>query len=228
MIIKESLSLPNEYEINIYISNKMLAEMPNNYLINRKRLQVPDSIRNDKLLRTVNKNRTFELKRFNKDLYKETSPQLINIVNDSVKDGLDYFIENISGGGSGSISMDKDGFMCYAFYVTIRINSKFLTNITNEYLSNRLNYFKIRFAEHISSQEYKSLNDDNSLILNTIYSINEQRKIIENCVNNVIDSRFCLYNYIVESDTTITALDDIDKDIIKNCLKYKKQGNFKE
>lgn len=225
MIIKEQVlkEIPLIYDINIYVDNNLSES--SDYIIRKQHLKVPDTIKNSQLKRTSNKNYQSSLMQFNRNMYKQTKPAIMDIV-DKSKIKISKYLANTESYGSTSTYIDNEGYMCYAFYVEFHIKPElFIGTVDNSFIP-KLDVFKIRFSEHINPNEYKSLTNNNTIILNTIYSIDENKDTIYKCVNNVIEPHIRLYDFIANTDDTIFSFADINNDIIKDCLDVKIQGNF--
>jgi hypothetical protein len=149
----------------------------------------------------------------------------MGIVNKS-KIKISKYLANINSYGSSSTYIDSNGYMCYAFYVEFHIKPQLFVQKVDNLFIPKLKLFKIRFSEHINPNEFKSLTDKNTIILNTIYSIDQKEDIIYECINNVLKPHIKLYNFIENTNNVITSFDDIDPDIIEDCLNVKIQGTF--
>ena len=229
MIIKEQITydLPMEYIIDIYLDNLLseqsITENPNRIILTKNRLKVPDVVTNDRNIRTANRSREMQTRRFAQALYNDTEDEWLNLVRDN-QTILRSYIDYIDGYESTSIYTDENNYICYAYYVVVHIKEDKLKDFVPDNMYNKLKKFKIRFAEHINSQEYLSIANPETLVLNTIYAIDTKKEILDKFVRNIIDSRYRLYNYISNSDNEINSFTDIDNKIYNDCLKYKKQA----
>ena len=120
--------------------------------------------------------------------------------------------------GSDKIVVNEQR-ICLAIYIHISVDTTNL-NISHNLIS-KLNLFKIRFAEHTSKQELKSLNNTETLILNSMEVLNIRKHQIEHQIENILRSRYRLYEFLYNSDEIILSFDQIPEDILNECLKYK-------
>lgn len=215
----ESLGeLPLEYSIDVYLEDEELLEN-NNMILKRRYIKIPNKIYSKKTNNEIDFKR--QMNKFTSTIEHKMKYNFRSIVEHKMKPFLNpnfnFTISNVTF-GSDSVVVNSQR-ICLAIYIHISVDTDRL-NISKNLIP-KLNLFKIRFAEHTSKQEIASLSNKETLILNSIEVLNARRHPIEHQVENILRSRYELYDYLYRVKETVTSFDQIPQNIFNNCLKFK-------
>ena len=216
--IVESLeNFPSEYYIDISLDD-ILAEN-NNMILRRRYIKVPNKIYKNQY--TDDKKFRQQMNKFTSNVEHKMQHNFGAIVEHKLKSFINpdfkFTISNITF-GSDKIVPDTQ-HICLAIYVHISVDMANL-NVADSLIP-KMKLFKIRFAEHTSKQELRSLSNPETLILNSMEVLNTRKHLIEHQVENILRSRYNLYEFLYNSEVTISSFDQIPDNIFNDCLKYK-------
>lgn len=234
LIITENI---NDYQLDEYVIDLFYKDLYLNeskdVILAKNRFNINYDVDNNRIIRRADKDISVgERRSFLDSIYNETLPIFNNLVRQSLSKY--WTITN-----TNKIITEPDysrditvinGYVSFASYIHILPSdlptAQELDMSEKLYRLLGLNEFIIRFANHISKQEWKQLYDKSNLKVGMIYAIDTQENIIKRFISNIIKSRNELMASILTSEHPIRTIEDIDKSVLDSALKFKKQGKF--